>query len=206
MEDRDVARGPIHSRLRRSGTRPAQRAQAAGHLRPGNVSRPLVPHEPLGLRLYRRRPVRDPDDEARRQADRDRRHGRHRRPVHPTPGRRMQRPLRLSAHPFVRRCPRQPPDRCGLVCEHRDPRLAGAVVGEFRREPVVCLSGGRPRDGRLDRHRTAHPHPDPGVRPHRAHARGDPGRARAVGLRKDGRHPGARRLHRRRPRHRAEVE
>ena len=76
----------VHRAVPRDGHRPAARAQAAGHPRHRVVPGPLVPHQPLGLRLHRRRPGRRADGSAGRQARRRHRHRRHRRAVRPPPG------------------------------------------------------------------------------------------------------------------------
>ena len=71
--------------LPRDGHRSAARPEAAGHPRHRVVPGPLVPHQPLGLRLHGRRPARRADGPARRQARRDHRHRRDVRPVRPAP-------------------------------------------------------------------------------------------------------------------------
>ena len=74
--------GPV----RRHGHRPAAPPEAA-RASPGieTFARPQLPHQPLGLRLHRRRPGGRADDQAGRQAGRHHRHRRHRGAVHPAP-------------------------------------------------------------------------------------------------------------------------
>ena len=69
----------VHRAVRRHGHRPAARPEAAGHPRHRVVRGPLVPHQPLGLRLHRRRPGGRADGAPGRQAGRHHRHRRHRR-------------------------------------------------------------------------------------------------------------------------------
>ncbi len=111
--------------VRRHGHRPAQPAQAARHPGDRDLRRSLLPHQPVGLRLHRRRLDRCADDEPGRQAGRDHRHRGHRRPVHPAPGPGRAGALRVPAHAFVGRRPQQPPDRSGLV---RRPRARVAAA------------------------------------------------------------------------------
>ena len=92
---------------------PLNRPKLPGH--PGHrvVRGPLVPHQPLGLRVHRRRFERQPDGPA-RQA---RRHHRHRRDggaVRAASRRGGRASLRLPAHAVVDRRARQPPDRPGV--------------------------------------------------------------------------------------------
>ncbi len=72
--------------VRGHGYGPAQPAQAARHPRNRDLRGPLLPHEPLGLRVHRRRLGRRADDEPGRQARRHHRDRRDRRAVHPTVG------------------------------------------------------------------------------------------------------------------------
>ena len=69
------------------GTGPLHRPKLPGIPGIETFRGPLVPHEPVGLRLHRRRPDRRADGQARRQARRHHRHRRHRGAVHPAPGR-----------------------------------------------------------------------------------------------------------------------
>ena len=118
------------------GTGPLQRAEAARHSRASARSGPLVPHQPLGLRLHRRRLRRRADGQARRQAGGDHRHRRDRGPVRAAPGQVLPGTLRLPAHAVLGRRARQPPHRPGLVRRRRDARLAAALAGELHRQPV----------------------------------------------------------------------
>ena len=68
------------------GERPAAPPEAARHPRHRDVRGPHVPHQPLGLRLHRRRLRRQPD-RPRRQARRHHRHRRHRGAVRAAPRR-----------------------------------------------------------------------------------------------------------------------
>ena len=67
------------------GHRPAAPAEAARHPRHRDLRRPQLPHQPLGLRLHRRRLRGRADDQPGRQAGRHHRHRRHRGAVHPAP-------------------------------------------------------------------------------------------------------------------------
>ena len=71
--------------LRRHGARLGDAGQAARHPRHRRVRGPLVPHQPLGLRLHRRRHDRR-DDRAGRQAGGDHRHRRDGDPVRAADG------------------------------------------------------------------------------------------------------------------------
>ncbi len=71
--------------VRGHGNRAAAPSETAGHSRHRDLPGPQLPHQPLGLRLHRRRSVRRPARSARRPARRDHRHGRHRGAVHPAP-------------------------------------------------------------------------------------------------------------------------
>ncbi len=125
-----------------------------------DVPGPLVPHQPLGLRLHRRRPL-----------------GRADGPAWPTSAspssapappsvqcvphlaRACQRALRLPAHAVVGRRARQPAHRSGLVRRDRHAGLAAALAGELHRQPDRRHGRRGPGHGRLDRSRP--PHPDP---------------------------------------------
>ena len=72
--------------VRHRRPRAAAPTEAARHPRHRELRRAHVPHQPVGLRLHRRRPQRRPHGEARRQARRHHRHRRHRGAVHPAPG------------------------------------------------------------------------------------------------------------------------
>ena len=119
---------------------------------------PLVPHQPVGLRLHRRRPARRAD-------------GR----TWPTSGSPSSAPappsvqcvpaprqgvrgaLRLPAHAVVGRRARQPADRPRVVRRDRHAGLAAALARELHRQPDRRHGRRGPRDGRLDRPRPPHP-------------------------------------------------
>ena len=140
------------------GHRPAAPPEAAGHPGHRDVRRPQLPHQPVGLRLHRRRRVRRADGRPRRQAGRDHRHRRHIGAVHPAPGPRRRRPVRVPAHAVVDRHPQQPPDRSRVV-RHARTGLAGRVADELHHAADRRVRRRRPGDGRLDRHLAAHPRP-----------------------------------------------
>ena len=60
----------MRARFVADGNRPAAQAEAPRHPRPRDLRRPQLPHQPLGLRLHRRRPRGCADGEAGRQAGR----------------------------------------------------------------------------------------------------------------------------------------
>ena len=95
-----------------SGT--LSQAEAARHPGHRDLRGPHLPHQPLGLRLHRRRPGRRPAP-ARRQARGPHRHGRDRHPGRPAPRRRRTAAVRLPAHALLGRRPRTtaPPTRSG---------------------------------------------------------------------------------------------
>ena len=72
--------------LRRHLRRRAAQGEAAGHPRHRDLPGHVVPHQPLGLRLHRRRP-RGADGQAARQEGRHHRHRRHRHPGRAEAGR-----------------------------------------------------------------------------------------------------------------------
>ena len=113
----------------------------------------VVPHQPLGLCLYRRRRERRADDGPGRQARRDHRHRRDLGPGGAAPRARGEGTLRRPAHAVVGRCPRQRADRPRLVRRDRDAGLAAPLAGEFHRQPDAGHDGrGGSGRGRLDRH------------------------------------------------------
>ncbi len=136
--------------------RPAAQAQAPRHPRHRDLRRPQLPHQPLGLRLHRRRPGRRPHGPPGRQEGRHHRHRRHVRAVHPPPGQGVRRALRVPAHAVVDRRPEQPPHRPRVV---HDPRagLAAGVAHQLHHPADGGLRRRGPGEGRLDRHRPAHP-------------------------------------------------
>ena len=130
MDHQHRSRRPDDGAVRGHGERPAEPAEAPGN--PGNqrVQGPHVPHQPLGLRLHRRRLVWRAD-QTRRQAGRDHRHRRDRDPMRPPPGRWCRPPLRVPAHAVVGRCPQQPRDR-PRVGQIPRRRLAATADGQLQ--------------------------------------------------------------------------
>ena len=142
--------------VRRHGQRPAAPAEAARHPRHRDVRGPHLPHQPLGLRLHRRRP----DGRA---VDRlaDKRVGiigTGATAVQCVPhlGAARRAAVRLPAHAVVGRRARQPPDRPGVVADRSSPAGSSAgwttsppSTGGFADEDLV--------ERRLDRHRPAGP-------------------------------------------------
>jgi cyclohexanone monooxygenase len=93
----------------RHGHRAAARARSSRASRARGLRRPLVPHQPLGLRLHRRRPRGRADGQARRQAGGDHRHRRHVGAGGAPPRQGVRHPLRRPAHAELGRRARQPP-------------------------------------------------------------------------------------------------
>ena len=90
------------------GTGPLHVAEAARHPRHREFRGPRVPHQPLGLRLYRRRSGRSADGPAGRQAGRHHRHRCDIRAMRPASGGRMPGAVRLPADAVIGRHARQP--------------------------------------------------------------------------------------------------
>ena len=132
------------------GERTAAPAEAARHPRHRVVRGAHVPHQPVGLRLHRRRLRREPD-RSRRQARRHHRHRRHGRAVRAPPRCRGQGAVRLPAHAVVDRRARQPPDR-PRVGEHPRRGVAGTADGELQQPRHRHPRVGGSRQRRLDRH------------------------------------------------------
>ena len=143
-------RRPLHRAVRGDGQRPAEPAEAARHPRGQRVPGAHVPHQPVGLRLHRRRLHREPR-QAGRQARRDHRHRGHRHPVHPAPRRGGQGAVRVPAHAVVGRRAQQRRDR-SRVGRLADARLAAAADGQLQHPRQRRRRRGGPREGRLDRH------------------------------------------------------
>ena len=188
------------------GHRSAACSQAARHPGHRDVRRALLPHQPLGLRLYRRRSARRADDEARRQARRHHRHRRHGRSVRSSPRASGEGALRLPAHALVGRRPRQRTDRSRLVRLDRLARLAAALAGELHGEPGRRDRDGGPGAGRLDRPVAPHPPAHPVAAQGAADARGHAGGVRGRRSREDGGDPRPRRRDRPRSGDGAEPE
>ena len=92
----------------------ADAAEAARHPGHRRLRGPLVPHQPLGLRLHRRRHD-GRHDRPRRQAGGDHRHRRHGDPVRAARRPVRRAPVRLPAHAVVGRLARQQADRSRVV-------------------------------------------------------------------------------------------
>ena len=194
----------VHRPVRRHGHRPAARAEAAGHPRHRGLPGPLVPHQPLGLRLHRRRP-----DRARRWTG------------WPTSGSAIIGtgatavqcvPHLATACEELYVFQRTPssvdvrdnrPDRPRVV-RRRSPRPGWQQrwLENFTANQTGGMRRGGPGDGRLDRPGPPHPRQDHGAAAGRLHARGDDGGLRGLRLREDGGDPGPGRLDRRGPGHR----
>ena len=92
---------------------PLNRPKLPGHPGHRDVQGPLVPHQPLGLRLHRRELGREPHRPARQARGRDR-HRRDRRAVRAARRRDRGAPVRVPAHAVVDRRAREPRHRSGL--------------------------------------------------------------------------------------------
>ena len=155
----------VHRPVRGDRHRAAARREAAGHPRHRDLRGPRVPHQPLGLRLYRRRPGRRADGPPGRQAGRDHRDRRDRHPVRPASGECVRGAVRLPADAVVGGRAGQPADRPGVVRRGRRARLAGALAGELRRQHGRRRVPRRgPGQRRMDRPGQADPRPDHGSR------------------------------------------
>ena len=132
-----------HARaVRRHRRRAAAPAEAAGHPRHRGLRGPQLPHEPVGLRLHRRRH----DRRARRpsrQAGGHHRHRRHRGAGGALPRRGVRAALRVPAHAVVDRRARQPPHR---------PRVGGVAAARLADRADRQLH--RPHRRRVRRPRT----------------------------------------------------
>ena len=98
----------MRARFVAMGTGPLHRPKLPGIPGIETYQGPQLPHQPLGLRLHRRRSGRRPARQARRQARRHHRHRRHRRAVHPAPRPVERGALRVPAHAVVDRRAQQP--------------------------------------------------------------------------------------------------
>ena len=87
----------IRARFVAMGTGPLHRPKLPGIPGIETFAGHCLPHEPLGLRLHRRRPGRRADDQPGRQARRHHRHRRDRGAVHPPPGPRRRRSCTCSS-------------------------------------------------------------------------------------------------------------
>ena len=161
--------------------------------------RSLVPHQPLGLRLHRRR--------LRRRADgqlADKRvaiigTGATAVQCIPHLARVLQGALRLPAHAVVGRRARQPADRSGMVRRDRDAGLAAALARELHRQPDRRhRREDLVQDGWTDLV-APHPRADHVAAAREFDAREDAGGVRGLRLREDGGDPRAGRRDRRGP-------
>ena len=193
-------RRSLHRAIRLHGQRSAQPAEAAGSSRRQFVQRTLVPHQPLGLRVHRRRQLRQ-SDRVERQACRHHRHRRDRRAVRTARRRQREAHVSVPTYAIVDRRAREPPNRSRLG-EVVRVRLAAPPHGEFLHADQRRLRGRRSGDGRLDRdHRQAV------ARPRTEHrSRVDHAHARDGRLRKDGAGARAGRSNRQRSEHRGSAE
>ena len=140
-----------HSRaLRHSGGRHGKPSEVAGHSGHRRFQRPLVPYQPLGLWLHRRRSL-GWFDEPRRQARRGDRHRCDGDSVRAVRRRARKAALRVPAHAVVGRSARQQADRSRMG-EDAAARLATRAPREFRRHRGGATVRRGPRLGRLDRH------------------------------------------------------
>ena len=207
LGDLDRSRRSFHRELYRRRHRPAARAEAAGHSRHREFQGPFLPHQPLGLRLHRRRCGRRADDRACRQA---RRHHRHRR--HLGAGRAVSRRATQSGCYVVQRTPSSVDVRANAPIDPKwfegiaTPGWQTALDEEFHRQPGRRRRRGRSGAGRLDRSVAAHPQQVQGPAAREPDAGRDAGRLRGHRFREDGGDPRARGFHRRRPRDRAAAE
>ena len=101
----------VYRAVRRHGHRAAARPETAGHTGHRTVQGAFVPHQPVGLRLHRRRSLGGADGQAGGQAGRHHRDGGDLGAVRAASGARRQRALRVPAHAVIGRCPRQRADR-----------------------------------------------------------------------------------------------
>ena len=144
------SRRPHEGPLRLHANRSAQSTEAPRHPRHRRVQGPLVPHQPVGLRVHRRRLEREPVRVA-RQDGRHHRHRRHSGPVRPPPGRSGPAAVRVPAHAVVDRRAGQPPDRSGVGVGARA-RLAPLPDGELQHAGVGRHGRRGSGQRRLDRH------------------------------------------------------
>ena len=124
----------VHGAVRRPwAPGPLHVPEAARHPRHRDVPRPLVPHEPVGLRLHRRRPERRADGQARRQAGRDHRHRRDGGAVRPAPRAACQELYVFQRTPSSVDVRDNRPTDPRVVRGDRDAGLAAALARELHR-------------------------------------------------------------------------
>ena len=136
--------------------------QAAGHPWHRGLRRPQLPHQPVGLRLHRRRHPRWARWAA-RQARRHHRHRGHGRAGGAPPRRGMRAALRVPADAVVDRRARQPPHR-SRVGRRAGARLADRAHRQLHGAHGRWVRRRGPRDGRVDRHHRTDRHDAPAVR------------------------------------------
>ena len=153
----------FHRPVRRRWAPGRSTCQTPGHSRHRELPGTLVPHQPLGLRLHRRRSNRRALDRAGRQAGRHHRDRRHGRPVHPAPGAgRCGSSTSSSGRPRPSTCATTRPS-IPNGSPHRHAGLAAALARELHRQPGRRGRRRGPRHGRLDRAVPPHPHQDHGA-------------------------------------------
>ena len=151
VDDHHRSGRPARGALRRHLRWGAAQGEAARHPRHRDLPGPLVPHQPLGLRLHRRRP-RGADGQAARQEGRHHRHRRHRRAGRAEARRGGRAPLRVPAHAVVGEPPQPARHRPRVVGrDDLGAGLARAADGELHRHDDRRQPPGRPDPGRLDR-------------------------------------------------------
>ena len=155
--------------VRGDGHRAAASPQVAGHSGHRHLPGAQLPHQPVGLRLHRRRSVGRTDGAARRPAGRHHRHGGDRRAMRAASVPSVWRAVRVPAHAELDRRAQQRGDRSRVV-RHARTGLAAEVARELHDPADRWLRRRRLRDGRLDRHQQADPRqavrgPQPRVHP-----------------------------------------
>ncbi len=177
------------------GNGPLHRPKLPGIPGIEDVRGSCVPHQPVGLRVHRRRLQRRTARPG-RQARRDHRHRRHGRP-----GRSARRRLRRRAYVF-QRTPSSIDVRANRPTDASwaaslEPGWQRRENGELHAPDLRRLRRGGPRDGRLDRHHRKAGHEAPRPAPGSGRRPGQhPGAGR---LREDGADPGAGGRHRHGP-------
>ena len=151
------SRRRIHRQICRHGHRSAACRQAARPARDRTVRRQELPHQPLGLWLYRRHARRRADDRAGGQARGGDRHRRDRGPGGAQCRARCEGTAGVPADAVERGRAQQPPAHPRLVRRGCRARLAEEMAGELRRQSGHRLPCRRPGRRWLDRSRQAHP-------------------------------------------------
>ena len=150
----------LHRAVHRHGHGAAARAETAGHRGHRGLQGTFVPHQPLGLRLHRRRSLGRADGEAGGQARRHHRHRRDLRAVRAASGARRKELYVFQRTPSSVDVRANAPIDPEWFSGDRDARLAAALAGEFYREPgrrqrakkiwcrtagPICRGGSAPR-------------------------------------------------------------